>query len=106
MPHAFSTFQFWSHVIFACLGAGLFYMQWGRAKLRAFVFSDFFDLFDLDERVRARLEFAVFVAVGTAIAIGIAKPINVQQAFSAGLGWTGVAAKPGTRQKATPRGKI
>lgn len=101
MPQQFLTFQFWSHAIFAFLGAGLFYMQWGRTKLRAFVFSDFFDLFDLDEKVRARLEMAVFVVVGTVIAIGIAKPVNVQQAFSAGLGWTGIAAKPGSSRRTT-----
>jgi hypothetical protein len=106
MPQQFLTFQFWAHVVFALLGAGLFYMQWGRDKLRAYAFSDLFDMFEIDENVRARWEFAIFVLIGTVVAMGVAKPINVQQAFSAGLGWTGVASKPGPIRRAKPKGGV
>lgn len=88
------TFQFWAHALFACIGAGLFYMQWGRSKLRAYQLSDLLDTFKLEDNVRYRLELLIFISLGTIIAMGLAKPSNVQQAFSAGIGWTGLAARP------------
>jgi hypothetical protein len=99
MPQQFLTFQFWAHAFFASIGAGLFYMQWGRSNLRAFQLSDFLDTFNLEVNTRHRLELLIFVAIGTVIAMGVAKPANVQQAFSAGLGWTGLAAKPGPARR-------
>ena len=98
MPQDLLTFRFWSHALFALLGAGILYMQWGRSELRPYAFSDLLDTFDLDENVRCRLELLIFVVIGTIVAIGLTKPINVQQAFSAGLGWTGIAARPGAKR--------
>jgi len=97
--HQFVTFQFWAHALFAFLGAGLLYMQWGRSKLRAYAFSDLLDTFNLTENVRYRMELVIFVLVGTIVALGIARPSTVAQAFSAGLGWTGIAAKPSHNRK-------
>ena len=87
-------FHFWVHCLFAFLGAGLLYMHWGREKLRAYAFSDLLDTFDFDENVRIRVEMIVFVLVGTVLAMGLTSPNSMPQAFSAGLGWTGLAAKP------------
>lgn len=106
MPHELSTFQFWVHAFFACIGAGLFYMQWGRSNLRAYQLSDFLDTFRMEDHVRYRVELLIFVVLGTLIAMGIAKPSNVQQAFSAGLGWTGLAAKPGGAARPRSKGKV
>lgn len=93
------TIQFWAHALFAFLGAGLLYMQWGRSKLRAYAFSDLLDTFDLTESVRYRTELVIFVLVGTIVALGIARPSTMAQAFSAGLGWTGIAARPSHNRK-------
>lgn len=94
MPHALLTFQFWNNCFFAFLGSGLLYMQWGRSKLRAYAFSSFLDTFSMEENTRARLEMIIFVVVGTAIAVALTNPTSASQAFSAGLGWTGLAARP------------
>jgi hypothetical protein len=106
MPQQFVTFQFWSHALFAFLGAGLFYMQWGRSHLRPFALGDLLDTFNLSEKLRYRVEMLVFVVIGTIIALGIAKPVNVSQAFSAGLGWTGVAARPAPGHNPRPKGGV
>ena len=106
MPHALFTFHFWEHAFYAFLGAGLLYMRWGRSRLRAFAFSDFLDTFDLDDRWRVRLEMFVFIIVGTFVAIGVTQPSSVPQAFTAGLGWTGLVAKPEVGGPKQRKGKV
>lgn len=106
MPSYFFTFQFWSHAVFAALGSGLLYMQWGRTKLKAFFFGDLLDTLNLNDTLRHQLEIGVFVTVGTAIALGVAKPDTVAQAFSAGLGWTGLAARPGGSHARSSKGGV
>jgi hypothetical protein len=78
-------------------------MQWGRSRLRAYVFSDLLDTFDLGKNARYRVELVVFVLFGTIVAMGIARPASMAQAFSAGLGWTGIAAKPSHNRRNQPK---
>ena len=94
MPQEFFTFYFWAHVFYAFLGSGLLYVRWGRSKLRTFGLSAFLDTFDLSEKVRVRLEMLLFITIGTFVAMGVAQPSNAVQALTAGLGWTGLVAKP------------
>ena len=98
------TLSFWVHAFFAFLGAGLLYMQWGRTKLKIFAFSDFLDTIDMSEKVRIRFEMIVFMVIGTVVAIGLTSPSTAPQAFSAGLGWTGLAAKPSLSGSKRQRG--
>jgi hypothetical protein len=51
-------------------------------------------MFEISEKVRMRLEMLVFVLVGTIVTMELTHPSSGMQAFSAGLGWTGLAAKP------------
>ncbi|MGA3373981.1 MAG: hypothetical protein ABSC48_19740 [Terracidiphilus sp.] len=94
MPQEFFTFYFWAHVFYAFLGAGLLYARWGRSKLKTIGLSNFLDIFDLSEKVRVRLEMLLFLTIGTLVAMGIAQPTNAVQALTAGLGWTGLVARP------------
>jgi hypothetical protein len=94
MPQELLTFPFWNHVFFAFLGAGLLYMQWGRSKLKAFAFAYFLDMFEMSKKTRMRLEMLIFVLVGTIVTMELTQPSTGMQAFSAGLGWTGLVAKP------------
>ena len=105
MPQYFFTFQFWEHTMFAILGSGLLYMQWGRSKLKAFGISDLLSHFELSEKTRLVLEMVIFIAVGTLVAMGVGKPSTVPQAFGAGLGWTGLAAKPQPGSENRNKGK-
>jgi hypothetical protein len=99
------TPQFWGRAFFALLGCGLLYMQWGRAKLRAYVFSELLETFNMAEATRHRFEIIIFVFVGTAIAMGVAAPNTIPQAFSAGLGWTGLAARSHSDHKTRSKDK-
>lgn len=81
-------------VFYAAMGSALFYSRWGRKKLKVYLLSDLLDVFQLSEKARVIIEFVIFVGFGCAVSIGIVHPQNAAQAFSAGLGWTGLAARP------------
>ena len=85
------SFHFWS-LFYTALGASLFWSKWGREKLKAYYMSDLIELLVKDERARLVIEFVLFVAIGCLVAIGIVRPQNIPQAFTAGLGWTGLVA--------------
>ena len=85
------SFHFWS-IFYTALGAALFWSKWGREKLRAYYLSGLVEMLIKDERARTITEFLLFIAIGCVVAIGIVKPQNAPQAFTAGLGWTGLVA--------------
>ncbi len=77
----------------AAFGSAVLYSKWGRGKLRPYVFSEIVDTFALSEPNRIRVEFLVFIVVGTVTCMILTQPANPQQAFAAGLGWTGLLTK-------------
>lgn len=86
------SFTFWN-IFYTAIGATLLWGTWGRTKLKAYVFSNVLGLF-LSGRAETVVEFLVFVAVGCVVGIGVMKPVNPQQAITAGLAWTGVFVRP------------
>lgn len=80
-------------IFFTTLGATISYSKWGRKKLRVYYLADVLDVFNLGPRTRVVTELAVFVMIGCAVSIGIVHPQNAAQAFSAGLGWTGLVGR-------------
>ena len=82
------------NLLCATAGAALLYSTWGRDKLSAFLFSDLLDAFHMDPRLRVSIELLIFIGFGTFIAVAVTAPNNPGQAFSAGMGWTGIAARP------------
>lgn len=85
------SFHLWS-VIYAALGATLFWSKWGRERLRAYYLSELVEILVKDERARIAIELVLFVTIGCLVAVGIVRPQNIPQAFTAGLGWTGLVA--------------
>jgi hypothetical protein len=85
------SFHLWS-VIYTALGATLFWSKWGREKLKAYFLSELIEMFVKSDRARMVIELIVFVSLGCLVGIGIVRPQNIPQAFSAGLGWTGLVA--------------
>lgn len=83
-----------SNTVSAAAGAIILYSTWGRQKLRAFLLADLIDVLNLPIRIRVCIEFLVFIAFGTFIAVHVVQPSTPGQAFSAGMGWTGLAARP------------
>jgi len=93
------AFTFWK-LVFTAIGAAVFWAKWGRSRLRAYVLSDFVALLPLSRRGRAAVELLIFLALGSIVGIGVANPLNVTQAITAGFGWTGIVTKlPGTPRK-------
>jgi hypothetical protein len=86
------SFTFWN-VVYTAIGAAVLWGTWGRTKLKALVLSNIIRLF-LSGRTEAVVEFLIFVILGTLVGIGLVKPVNPEQAITAGLAWTGVFARP------------
>jgi hypothetical protein len=86
------SFTFWN-VAYTAIGAMVLWGTWGRTKLKPFVLSNVLGLF-LTGRAQIVVEFFVFVAIGCVVGIGLVKPVNPQQAITAGLAWTGAFARP------------
>ncbi len=82
------------NLFFVALGAALFYSTWGRKELKIYFLSDLMEAFELSERSKILCEFFVFLFFGCSIAMGVIHPQNAAQAFSAGLGWTGLVGRP------------
>jgi hypothetical protein len=90
-PH----FTFWT-TVYTAMGAALFWSRTGRTKLRVYVLSSLLDAFKIpDGRGRQVAEFVIFIVFGCLIGIGIAAPMTVAQAVTAGFAWTGFVAKRG-----------
>lgn len=86
-------FSFWN-ILYTAVGASLFWSWWGRSRLRVFGLSNILVVFGVPGRWRARLEFVIFIVLGCLVGIGLVDPRSPVQALTAGLGWTGVFARP------------
>ena len=87
----------------AAFGSALLYSKWGKGQLRPYVFADIVDTFAFSETSRIRVEFIVFVMVGMVTCMLLTHPANTQQAFAAGLGWTGLLTEHPSKRANTRR---
>ena len=83
------------NLFFTAIGSILFYSMWGRKALRIYLLSDLLNAFHLSERTQIVTELGMFLLFGCSITMGIIHPQNAAQAFSAGLGWTGLVGRTG-----------
>lgn len=90
-------FTVWN-VTYTAIGAAVLWGTWGRQRLKPFIFSNIIRLFFSGPKVYV-IEFITFMIVGCVVGIGLTKPINPQQAFTAGLAWTGALARPDNESK-------
>jgi len=81
------------NLFYTALGAALFYSTWGRKKLKVYFLSDMIDVLHLSPDTQVITEFLIFIFIGCAISIGVVQPQTAPQAFSAGLGWTGLVGR-------------
>lgn len=93
----FEAFSY-ANVIFASVGAAVFWGLNGRTKLRAFVLRDLVDLLSLSENARVATEFIIFVILGTLIGVAVTQPMSATQAITAGFAWTGLFARMDQRK--------
>jgi len=99
-PGAWSIMRFG----FAAFGVLILYARWGKNALRIYVPRDVVQTFHLSADSNTRLEFVIFLVLGSVIAVLFADPQSPQQAISAGLGWTGLIAAP-SRSKSASQSK-
>ena len=82
------TFESWK-LCYTAIGATVFWGKWGRTNLRAYILSDIVAALPVGYRLQHVIEFSLFIALGTLVAIGVTNPTNAAQALVAGFGWTG-----------------
>jgi hypothetical protein len=87
------TFTPWS-VLFTATGAAVIWGKMGRTKLKAYYLSDIVRALPLNRKLQSLIEFIVFVTLGCLVGIGVAQPVNVRQALTAGIAWTSFFAVP------------
>ena len=86
------TYEFWS-VAFTAIGVSVLWSKMGRKRIKAYALSRLIKLLRFSDGPTILFEFLAFVAIGTLVAVAIVQPSNAQQAFAAGLGWTGLFTK-------------
>lgn len=84
----------WTQCGFTALGVLILYARWGKAGLKFYVPKDFVKTLNLSADRTTQIELALFVIVGTIVAMAFADPQNARQSITAGLGWTGFCAVP------------
>lgn len=88
-----------ANVFFTALGATILWGRWGRDRLRPYLLPECLNLLDRwfseHKNWKDFIEFAIFIFLGTVVAIMVVEPSTSRQAFAAGLGWTGLVARPG-----------
>src|SRR5947207_14156748 len=96
------TFTPWS-VLFTATGAAVIWGKMGRTKLKAYYLSGVIRALPLNAKLRSLIEFVVFVILGCLVGIGVAQPVNVRQALTAGFAWTSFFAVPRGTSKSPSR---
>lgn len=82
----------------AILGATILWARWSAApqkrRLRSLIpFSDLLTDLHIDWRISYVIEFVLFVGLGSFFAVKIMGFSGCREAFSGGLGWTGLLAQ-------------
>ena len=75
------------------LGAAGLFNKMGRRGIRPYVLPQLTDLIP-NRMARNVVEYIVFVGLGCVVGLFFVAPNTAIQAFSAGLGWTGLLANP------------
>lgn len=79
------------HVLCTAIGALVLWTKLGdRQRLTVYGFGKLWNLIGIEGKARDVLELISFIVLGTFVAMLFTEPNNVRQAFSAGLGWTGM----------------
>ena len=76
------------------LGVFVLYCKRGQGGLKGYVPDDLVRTWHLSDDRLLQIEAVLFLITGTAVAMLMTQPQTPQQAFAAGLGWTGLIAKP------------
>jgi len=82
------------NVLFAAIGASVFWGKTGRTALRAYVLSELVDLTGVTGKWRHAAEFLIFVILGCIVGLAVVDPRTAVQALTAGFAWTGVFSHP------------
>jgi len=93
----------WPNVIAAFVRSLILWCKLGERELTVLGFGKLWELCGLAGNVKRALELLSFLGLGVAVGIAFARPENVVQAFTAGLGWTGLLTTSKTPSRSSPR---
>ena|SRR5947207_2163593 len=82
-------FYTWQNLLFVAAGALLAWCKLGDKQVAVYGLGKVWDKLGVSGRKRDIFELISFILMGWLVGIGFTQPINVYQAFAAGLGWTG-----------------
>jgi hypothetical protein len=87
----FNAFTF-SMVATTAFGAIILWCKLGNEQLSVWGLGKLWDMFGLKTKWFQITEFVSFVVIGVVVGMALAHPTTIAQAFTTGLGWTGLLA--------------
>jgi prepilin signal peptidase PulO-like enzyme (type II secretory pathway) len=88
-----------TNICFAALGVFILWNKLGKTQLAVWGMGRTWELFVSSKKVREVCEFVSFLILGTILSLFLTQPVSTIQAFSAGLGWTGLFTVPKKSQR-------
>jgi hypothetical protein len=79
--------------IYAAAGIAILWAKMKKQQRNIYCLTELVQAFVSYEKARAPIEIAIFLLLGSLVAMGVADPSTRAQAFFAGLGWTALASK-------------
>lgn len=92
-------------VFFTAVGVIVLWGKLGTKRVGVYALSALIKQLGIGGRSAVILEFLVFVTIGIVAAVGVVQPTNVAQAFTAGLGWTGLFTQTPSDQRTPSDGE-
>ena len=81
-------------VFFTALGVFAVWAAWGKGRLGVAYVTDRLSDRGVSPNVLLLFEFLLIMVLGVLLAITFVQPQTPQQAIAAGMGWTGLVARP------------
>ena len=83
-----------SSVFFTALGVFAVWASWGKGRLGVAYITDRLSEIGFSSNLLLVIELLFVMVLGVLLAIAFVQPETPQQAIAAGMGWTGLVARP------------
>lgn len=89
----------WTNIASAAAGVTILWCKLGQQQLTVWGLGKLWALIGLEGRARDVFELLSFIALGVFVGVGFTQPNGVIQAFTAGMGWTGLLTTTRTKTR-------
>jgi uncharacterized membrane protein YbjE (DUF340 family) len=83
-----------SKVLYTTFGVFFVWASWGKGRLSVKYLNNVLAKLGLTSNALLLVEFAITMSAGVVFAIALTDPQTAPQAIAAGMGWTGLIARP------------